>query len=137
MSVKWRDTLGILKLPTTSHEIRHNVLTTSQLLANMSLKDTQTTVDRITGIMWELGQQLEAEIGSKELSRELSNKLQTGDRLYNQTDRRKLSEASLLDGAALMKLWDARIATDEKKKKPRLQAKGKSRASSTPVRAAN
>jgi len=137
MSVKWYDTLRILKLPTTSHEIRHNVLTTSQLLANMSLKYTQTTVDRITGIMWELGQQLEEEIGSKELLRELSNKLQTGDRLYNQTNRRKLSEASVLDGAALMKPWDARSATDEKKKKPRIQAKGKSRASSTPVQATN
>ena len=137
MSVKWRDTLGILKLPTTSHQIRHNVLTTSQLLANMSLKDTQTTVNRITGIMRELGQQLEEEIAFKELSRELRNKLQTGDRLYNQTDRRKLSEASVLDGTALMKLWDARIATDEKKRKPRLQAKGKSCASSTPVQAAN
>jgi len=134
-SVKRRDILRILKLATASHEIHHNVLATSQLLANLSLKDTHTMVDRITGIMRELGHQLEEEIPSNKLWHELSNKLPTGDRLYNQTVQRKLSEASLLDSAAIMKLGDARIATDEKKKKARLPAKRKSRPSGTPVRA--
>ena len=90
-SVKWRDTLRTLKLPTASHEILHKVLATSQLLAKISLKDTHTTVDKITAIMRELGHQLEEEIACKELWRELSNKLQTRDRLYNKMDRRKPS----------------------------------------------
>jgi len=63
------------------------------------------------------GHQLEEEIASKRLWRELSQKLQTGDKLYNQTDQRKLSEARVLDGETLMRLRDARLAKDEKKKK--------------------
>jgi len=65
--------------------------------------------------MSSLGHQLEEEIASKEVWREMSLKLQSSDKLYNATDRRKLSEAKVLDGAALMELRDARLVKDEKK----------------------
>lgn len=66
--------------------------------------------------MSSLRHQLEEEIASKELWRELSQKLQTGDKHDNETDRRKLSEERVLGGEALMRLRDARIEKDEKKK---------------------
>ena len=112
---KRRDSFGIIKKPSGSREIRHQVLAAGNLLANITLGNSDSTVDRVKGIMSSLGHQLEEEIASKELWREMSLKLQNSDKLYNATDRRKLSEARVLDGAALMELRDARLAKDEKK----------------------
>ena len=72
-------------------------------------------MDRVRGIMSSLGHQLEEEIASQELWRELSQKLPTDDKLHNETDLSKLSEARVLDGEALMRLRDVRIEKDEKK----------------------
>jgi len=112
---KRRDTMGIIKKPTGSREIRHQVLAAGNLLGNLTFNNSDTILDRVKGIMSSLGHQLEEEIASKELWREMSLKLQSSDKLYNATDRRKLSEARLLDGAALIELRDARLAKDEKK----------------------
>jgi len=111
-ALKRRNTFRIVQAPTESHENRHKVLVTSQFLANMSLQDTRATVDRITSIMRELGDQFEEEIASKEVWRELSNRLQRRDKLYNYRDRRKLSHVNGLHGMALMKLRDGRIKQD-------------------------
>jgi len=54
----------------------------------------------------------------------MSLKLQSSDKLYNATDRRKQSEAKVLDGAALIELWDARIVKDEKKQNCLTSRKG-------------
>ena len=73
-------------------------------------------MDRVRGIMGSLGHHLEEEIASKELWLELSQKLRTGDKLYNETNRRKLSEARVLDRESRMRLRDEHIEKDEKKK---------------------
>jgi len=127
------DIFGIVKSQTESHEIGDKVLATSQLLANMLLPETCAPVDRVTGRMRELGHQLEEELAANELSGEHCNKVQRGDKLYNQTDMTRLSEVRVLDNMALIKVRDARIEKDEKKKKARGLAKGKSGAT-TPVR---
>ena len=113
---KRRDTLGIIKSPSGSREIRHQVQAAGLLLDKMTLGTSHPTMDRVRGIMSSLGHELEEEIASKELWRELSQKLQTGDKLYNETDRRKLSEERVVGGEALMRLRDAGIEKDEKKK---------------------
>jgi len=110
-----RDTLDIIKKPTGSREIHHQVLAAGRLLATRTRRNADPTVNRVKGIMSSLGHQLEEEIASKELWRKLSQKLQTNDKLYNATDRRKLSEAHVLDGAALMELQDARLVKAKKK----------------------
>ena len=84
---KWRDSLRIIKKPTGSREIRYQVLAAGNLLANISLKNSDSTLERVKGIMSSLGHQLEEEIASKELWREMSLKLQSSDKLYNATDR--------------------------------------------------
>jgi len=65
--------------------------------------------------MKDLGHQLEEEIAEKEISQELTHKLQNVDLIHNTTDKRKLSEARVLDGAALMQWRDARLEKDTKK----------------------
>jgi len=116
---KCRDTICIIKQPGGSREIGHEVQTAGKILTNLLLEGNHsaTSVDRVKGIMHSLGHQLEAEIASKEVLRELRLKLQDSDKLYNATDRGKLSVAPVLDGAALMELWDARLEKDVKKKK--------------------
>jgi len=128
---KRRDTLGIIKKPSGSREIRHQVLAAGNLLGNLNLKNLDSTLDRVKGIMSSLGHQLEEEIASKEVWREMSLKLQSSDKLYNATDRRKLSEAKVLDGAALMELRDARLVKDEKKQNRLASRKG---VGNTPIR---
>lgn len=78
---KRRDTLGIIKSPSGSREIRHQVQAVGLLLDKITLGNSHPTMDRVRGIMSSLGHQLEEEIASKELWRELSQKLQTGDKL--------------------------------------------------------
>ena len=62
-----------------------------------------------------LGYQLEEEIASKELWQEQCYKLQKSKKLYNNTDRRKLSEARVLGGAELISLQDVQREKDKKK----------------------
>ncbi|KAG0644718.1 hypothetical protein HOY80DRAFT_996724 [Tuber brumale] len=64
--------------------------------------------------MHSLGHQLQDDIAAKGLRRELTLKLQSTDKLYNATDREKLSEACVVDGGALMALRDARLEKDKK-----------------------
>ena len=110
-------TIGIIKQPGGSREIWHKVQAAGKILTNQSLEGNHsaTSVDRVNGIMRSLGHQLEEEITSKELWRELTLKLQNSDKLYNATDRRKLSEARVLDTAALMELREAHLEKDVKK----------------------
>jgi len=119
LAPKPRDTFGIIKQPGGSREIRHKVQAAGKLLTNLSLEGNHsaTSVDRVKGIMCSLGHQLEEQIASKKLWRELRLKLQNSVKLYNATDRRKLSEAQVLDGAALMELRDACLEKDVKIKK--------------------
>ena len=104
--------------------ILHQVHATSNLLGNLTLNNSDSILDCVKGIMSSLGHQLEEEISSKELWREMSLKLQSSDNLYNTTDRRKLSEARVLDGAALMELRDARLAKYQKKPVPLASGNG-------------
>jgi len=62
-----------------------------------------------------LGHHLEEEIASKELWQEQCYKLHKSKKLYNNTDRRKLSEARVLGRAELISLRDARLEKDKKK----------------------
>ena len=119
LAPKRRDTIGIIKQPGSSREIRYKVQAAGKILTNLSQEGnhSSTSVDRVKGIMRSLDHQLEEEIASKELWRELTLKLQNSDKLYNATDRRKLNEAWVLDSAALIELRDARLEKDVKKKK--------------------
>jgi len=65
--------------------------------------------------MKDLGHQLEEEIAEKEIWLELTHKLQKVDLIHNTTDKRKLSEAWVLDGAALVQLHNAQLEKDRKR----------------------
>lgn len=135
-----RDTLGTMTAPRTSKDIRHRILTAQQLLheglgrltlqENTSSLSTQSQpagvvlVARVTAIMQQLGHQLETEIAQGDLYREQSRRLQGVDKIYNQTDRRLLSEARILSGATLIVLRDKRLAKDAAKAEKAL-ARGK------------
>jgi len=56
---KRKDTLGIIKKPTRSCEIRHQVLASAKLLATLTLTNADSTVNHVNGIMSSLGHQLE------------------------------------------------------------------------------
>ena len=87
------------------------------LLDKITLGNSPPTIDQVTGIMSSLGHQLQEELASKELWGELGEKLQTGDNLCKGTERRKLSEARVLDGETFMTLHNAPVVKDERKKK--------------------
>jgi len=65
--------------------------------------------------MKDLSHQLQEEIAEKEIWQELTHKLQNVDLIHYTTDKRKLSEARVLDGAALIQLRDARLEKNTKK----------------------
>jgi len=94
--------LGIIKSPSGSREIQYQVQALGLLLDKITIGVSHPTMDQVRGIMSSLGYQLEEEIASREWWRELSQKHQTGDKHYNETDRRRLSEARLVDGETLM-----------------------------------
>ena len=64
---KRRDTFGIIKSPSGSREIRHQVQAAGLLLDKITLGNSHPTMDRVRGIMSSLGHQLEEEIASQEL----------------------------------------------------------------------
>ena len=116
---KRRNTLGVVKTPRTSREIRHQVKAAGKLVDSLVLPqqaDSGITAERVKSILSTLGHQLEEEIAEKEIWQELSHKLQNVDStLFNATDRRKLSEARVLDAEELLKLRDARLEKDRKR----------------------
>jgi len=115
-TTKRRDTLGTMPIPKSSREIRQRVLSATKLVDTLSSQSTSlSTIDRVKSIMKDLGHQLEEEIAEKEIWQELTHKLQKVDLIHNTTDKRKLSEARVLDGAALIQLRDARLEKDTKK----------------------
>ena len=88
----------------------------------MGLGDTKVDIkesggmrDQVVGILRELGHQLESAIAEKELYQESNRHLQGTSKLFNTTDRRQLSVARVLNGAALIRLRDARLTIDAKK----------------------
>ncbi|RPB02246.1 hypothetical protein L873DRAFT_1762391, partial [Choiromyces venosus 120613-1] len=85
--------------------------------------------------MTDLGHQLEEEIAEKEVWQELTHKLQNVDLIHNATGKRKLSEARVLDGAALIKLRDAQLEKDEKRAVMALSRKAASEVSGGPRKA--
>ncbi|KAG0641070.1 hypothetical protein HOY80DRAFT_1114768, partial [Tuber brumale] len=111
-----RDIYRIIQQPTGSREIWHQVVAAGILLANLTIDNTDSTFDRVKRIMCPHGHQLEEVIGSKELRREQSLRLQSSDKFNNTTHWRKLSEAGVLDGAALIKLRDTHITKDVQKR---------------------
>jgi len=70
----------------------------------MTLDDQEWIVGHVRTIISALGHQLEEEIASKELWQEHWYKLQKSKKLYNNTDRRKLSETQVLGRAELIHL---------------------------------
>ena len=115
-TTKRRDTLGTMLVPKSSREIRQRVLSATKLVDTLSSQSSSlSTIDRVKSIMQDLGHQLEEEIAEKEIWQELTHKLQNVDLIHNTTDKRKLSAARVLDGAALIKLRDARLEKDTKK----------------------
>ncbi|KAG0132708.1 hypothetical protein HOY82DRAFT_605993 [Tuber indicum] len=97
-----------------STEISHQILATMRLLEDISLDTQKSTVDHVKTIRRSLGHQLEEEIASKELWQEHSYTLQTSKKLYNNTDRRKLSVARDRGGDKLLNLPDACLDKDRK-----------------------
>jgi len=56
---KRHDSFGIIKKRSGSRDIHHQVLAAGNLLANITLKNSDSTVDRVKGIMSSLGPQVE------------------------------------------------------------------------------
>jgi hypothetical protein len=126
---KRRDTIGVVKHPETSQDIRRRVLSATQLLTTLQLahgpeKELKQHAERVRNILRDLGHQLEEQIAEKEIWQEITHRLQGVDVIYNATDKRKLSEARVLSGKDLMMLRDARLAKNEKsgKKRPMKRA---------------
>jgi hypothetical protein len=102
-------------------------------------KEREKAGDRVRTILRNLGHQLEEEIAEKNIWQHATHQLQGVKALYNATDRRKLSEARVLNGAELIALRDRRLAKDKKagqeklKKVTRLKNKGKGKPASMKV----
>jgi len=96
--------LGFSRYLGVCYKTRHQVLAASSFLANITCDNSDSIVDHVKGIISSLGHHLEEEMASKEHLQELSLKLKNSDKLYNARDRRKLSEAGVLDGRTLMEL---------------------------------
>lgn len=118
---KRRNTLGVVKHPETSRDIRGHIQSATNLLAAIQLTDapaprseSQNQVNHVSKILRDLGHQLEEHIAEKEIWRDMSHRLQGVDKIYNATDRRKLSEARALGGKDLRLLRDACLEKDEK-----------------------
>jgi len=120
------DPFGLIATARKSKDIRRRVQVPERLLdtcmASLSLKDdvqtmertSQVMITRVKTIMRELGHQLCTEIAQWKLYQEQSKKLQRIDPIYNKTDRRKLTEATISTGADLMQLRDIRLVNDTK-----------------------
>ena len=134
-----RDTMGVIASPRTSRDIRRRIITAEKVLDEgfglLKLSDpppvpsissgaaeAKRLVARVKTIMRDLGHQLEEEIAHSELYREQTRKLQGLSHLENKTDRRLLSTARVLTGAALIELRDQRLAKDAKAAEKREQA---------------
>ncbi|KAG0639835.1 hypothetical protein HOY80DRAFT_1000634 [Tuber brumale] len=107
--IKQRDTLGTLSAPRTAWAIRNRVRLGVNVLNQMTLLTLTRAVeklarDRITGILQELGHQLEAEIAENELYIKSNRKLPGTQKIFNTTDKRQLSVARVLDGTELIRL---------------------------------
>jgi len=117
---KRRDILGTLSTPCTAWGIRNRVRSGVEVLnqiALLALSPAEGNIarDRITGLLRELGHQVEAEIAEKELYIESNRRLQGTQKIFNTTDKRQLSVARVLDGTELIRLRDAWLAKDAKK----------------------
>ena len=117
---KRRDTLGTLSTPRTAWGIRNRVRSGVEVLNQIALlarspAEGNIARDRFTGLLRELGHQLEAEIAEKELYIESNRRLQGKQNIFNTTDKRQLSVARVLNGTELIRLRDARLAKDAKK----------------------
>jgi hypothetical protein len=79
-----------------------------------SEKERDLVEKRVRDILRDLGHQLEEEIAERNIWLQTTHRLQGVKTVFNATDRRKLSEARVLDGAELIKLRDARLVKDAK-----------------------
>ena len=130
---KRRDTFGVVKHPETGPDIRHHILAATNLLGSLNLEKGGTDElisERVQGILKDLGHQLEEEIAGRAIWQQMTHRLQGVEKVYNATDRRKLSEARVLNGLALESLRDIRLAKDAKSEAKKA---GKAARSSTTI----